>query len=112
MDTTDIIFSTIIIILITGCCIYLGAEVLNTYETIPDYAIVVEKHYIPAHNNIVMTYSGKIMIPVTQFYPDSFEIVFKWDDDYTWRIVNKRQYDAIDIGMNYTQVTSICSEEI
>jgi len=108
MDTTDIIFSTIIIILITGCCIYLGAEVLNAYETIPDYAIVVEKHYIPAHNNVIMIYSGKPRIPVTQFYPDSFEIVFKWDDDYTWRSVNKSQYDAIDMGMNYTQVKSIC----
>lgn len=112
MDTIDIIFPTIIIILIAGCCIYLGAEVLNAYETIPDYATVVEKHYTPAHNNVIMTYSGKTMIPITQFYPDSFKIVFKWDDDYTWRSVNKSQYDAINTGMQYREVKSICGGEL
>ncbi len=60
--------------------------------------VVEEKQVIPAYTVTTLVMSGKVMVPITTYYPESRQLCFKIDGQGLKSTVDKKFFDRIKTG--------------
>ena len=106
MDLMDRILFAVIgicvaaLIFLMGWLVFIGVDSVGV-QTERAAATVVDKTFTPAHTTTTFVMSGKVMVPITTYYPDSWSI--KVSPDGTNAVgcpASHAEYDATQQGAN------------
>ena len=90
----------IITIAIVGVALWLSGWIIDSsfLSLKQKDGIVIDKYYVPAHTQTTYVMSGKVMIPITSYIDDSYEITVEIDKLTDDVCLEYSSWDAVKIG--------------
>ena len=98
----------ILTILIVGGLLWLSVWLIDSsFLTLKEKeGVVTEHYYVPAHTRTTYVMSGKVIIPITNYINDSYEITVEIDGLTDNVCLDKSNWNEIKVGdrfcFNYT----------
>lgn len=103
----EIFLIGLMIMLSVGIIVALICVIASNVDYGEREGIVIDKQYCSAYTTTTFVYTGKVMIPNTQYYPEKWKIQIKKEinkeEKSIWTSVDENTYNNIKIGDYYKE---------
>lgn len=101
-EILEIFLIGFLIIVIVGLIVVLISSIVNEINYGDKEGIVIDKKYNKPHTTTTYMHTGKIIMPVNQYHPESWEIQIKKEVDEKektiWISIDENTYNNLEIG--------------